>query len=114
MVRKSEKSKHPKRWHELKVRLLGEQKNIIIDYSRANNLSVNQLMLYAVLDFINNQKGIASPGPSQYAKSTLDDVLSAYIRGERLYQPCGKIECDKKITNISGMEFCTTCNFRVG
>ena len=114
MVRKSEKSKHPKRWHDIKVRLLGEQKNTIIDYARANNLSVNQLILYAVLDFINNQKGIPSPGSSQYAKTTYEDVISAYVRGERLFEPCGKTECDKKITVISGMEFCTTCNFRVG
>lgn len=114
MVRKSEKSKHPKRWHDMKIRLLGEQKNTIIDYARANDLSVNQLILYAVLDFINNQKGIPSPGQAQYAKSTLDDVLSAYVRGEKLYQPCGKIECDKQITIISNMEFCKTCNFRIG
>ena len=114
MVRKIEKSKHPTRWYDFKVRLLGAQKNTIIDYARETKVSVNQLVLYAVLDFINNKKQIPSPGSAQYAKASFEDVITAYVRGERLYQPCGKIECNQQITVISNMEFCKTCNLRIG
>ncbi len=116
MARKSVKSKFPDRMHHLNLRMTGKQKNDIISYSEKIGVSCNQLVLYAVWDFINSQKGIPSPGPSQFAKSTMADVLRAYARGEKLLDPCGKPEgeCEKKITSVSGMEYCAVCNYRIG
>lgn len=114
MTRKWEKAKFPKRFYDIHLRLTGAQKNEIIDYAKSKDLSVNQLILYAVLDFIRTAKGIPAPGPSQYAKASLDDVLISYLRGERILQPCGKTQCEQVVTEISGMEFCTNCNLRIG
>jgi|LauGreDrversion2_3_1035106.scaffolds.fasta_scaffold443280_1 hypothetical protein len=114
MARKTAKSKFPDRMHTLQIRCTGKQKNDIIAYSEKIDVSINQLVLYAVWDFMRNQKGISSPGPSQFSMSTFEDVLTAYARGERLLQPCGQPQCEQVLTNISGMEFCTVCNYRVG
>lgn len=113
MVRKYEKSRFPNRYSEIHLRLLGSQKNEIIDYAKAQGISVNQLVLYAVLDFIRNQKGIPSPGSAQFSIPTMEETLAAYMRGEQLLTPCGKPTCDMDLVDLSGMQFCKTCNIRV-
>lgn len=112
-MRKYEKSRFPNRYSELHLRLLGSQKNEIIDYAKAQGLSVNQLVLYAVLDFIRNQKGIPSPGSAQFSIPTMEETLTAYMRGEQVLTPCGKTSCDMQLVDVAGMEFCKTCNVRV-
>jgi hypothetical protein len=112
-MRKYEKSRFPNRYSELHLRLLGSQKNEIIDYAKAQGLSVNQLVLYAVLDFIRNEKGIPSPGSAQFSIPTMEETLTAYMRGEQVLTPCGKTSCDMQLVDVAGMEFCKTCNVRV-
>jgi hypothetical protein len=113
VVRKYEKSRFPNRYSEIHLRLLGSQKNEIIDYAKAQGISVNQLVLYAVLDFIRNQKGIPSPGAAQFSIPTMEETLAAYMRGEQILTPCGKTSCEMDLVDFSGMEFCKTCNVRV-
>lgn len=113
-MRKYEKSRFPHRHSELHLRLLGSQKNEIIDYAKAQGISVNELVVFAVLDFVRNQKGIPSPGPAQYALPTLEETLGAYLSGEMLLTPCGvKPPCDMKLEEMGDMRFCKTCNVRV-
>jgi hypothetical protein len=111
---KRHRAKYKDRKYGISLSLSGEQKNELIDYADEIGVSLNALIVYAALMFVRDQRGIASPGPSQFAKASLDDVLTAYVRGERLLQPCGKQECDQVPTEISGMEFCKTCNLRIG
>ena len=113
MVRKYEKSRFPNRYSDIHLRVLGSQKNEIIDYAKAQGLSGNQLVIYAVLDFVRNQKGIPSPGPSQFSIPTMEETLTAYMRGEGILTPCGKMQCDMKLVDVSGMQFCKHCNIRV-
>lgn len=91
----------------------GRQKNEIIEYARKKDLSVTDVVLYAVWEFIRNDKGIPSAGSAQFSLPTVDETVLAYIRGEHILQPCGKRECDKKITEINQMQFCETCNIRI-
>lgn len=91
----------------------GRQKNEIIEYARKKDMSVTDVVLYAVWDFIRNEKGIPSAGSAQFSLPTVDETVLAYIRGEHIMQPCGKRECDKKITEINQMQFCETCNLRI-
>lgn len=114
MVRKRERAKHKDRKYGISLTLTGEQKNELLDYAEKIDVSLNALILYAALMFVREQKGISAPGPSQFAKASLDDVLTAYARGEKLFMPCGKTECEQVPTFISGMEFCKTCNLRIG
>jgi hypothetical protein len=113
-VRKRELAKFPNRKYGIALSVTGAQKNEIVRYAEEIGVSVNQLITYAALMFIRNEKNIPEPGPSQYSKVTADDVIRSYITGERLLQPCGQKECVQDITEISGMEFCKTCNLRTG
>lgn len=100
--------------YNLSIRLSGAQKNQIIDAAAAENISVNQLILYAVWTYIRSKDGIPLPGSSQFAKNTPEDLLKAYLSGQTLLMPCGKPKCKMVPVVISGMEFCETCNIRIG
>lgn len=114
MVRRYEKSRFPNRYSEIHLRLLGSQKNEIIDYAKAQGISVNELVVFAVLDFVRGAKGIPSPGSAQYALPTLEETIGAYIKGEMLLTPCGqKPPCDMRLEEVGEMRFCKTCNVRV-
>jgi hypothetical protein len=113
MVRKYEKSRFPNRYSELHLRLLGSQKNEIIDYAKEQGLSVNQLVLFAVLEFVRNQKGIPPAGSAQFSIPTMEETLAAYMRGEDILTPCGKKSCDMQLVDVAGLQFCKTCNIRV-
>lgn len=113
MGRKAEKTRWHDRYVTLNIRLKGKQKNDIIDYARKHEQSVNDVVLYAVWDFIRRDKGIPSPGTPQFSVPTVDETVLAYIRGEHILQPCGQKNCDKKITQLNDMQFCETCNVRI-
>lgn len=114
MVRRREKAKHPDRKYGISLTLSGKQKNELLDYAEKIDVSLNALILYAALMFVREQRGIPAPGSAQFAKASLDDVLTAYARGERILMPCGQVSCDQKIVDVSGLEFCNTCNLRIG
>ena len=113
MGRKPEKTRYTDRYVTLNIRLKGKQKNEIIDYARKKGLSVNDVVLYGVWDFIRRDAGIPSAGSAQFSIPTVEEVVLAYIKGETVLEPCGKKSCDKKITEINDMQFCETCNIRI-
>lgn len=113
MARKVLKTKYPDRFYNIVLRVKGSQKNSIISAAREHKMSLSEFILYATWLFIREGKGIPSPGPAQYAKTTPSDVLRSYLSGETVLTPCGKKECNMILETISGMEFCNTCNIRV-
>ena len=113
MGRRAEKTRFVDKYVILNVRMKGKQKNEIIDYARKKNLAVNDVMLYAVWEFIRNEKGIPDAGSAQYSIPTIQETVLAYIRGDNLLQPCGLKECEQKITQLNNMQFCETCNIRI-
>lgn len=113
MGRKPEKTRFPDRWHVIGLRVKGRLKNQIIDYARQKKISVNELILFSVYEFIKNEKGIPSPGTPQYATPTREEAIAAYLRGEQLLNPCGKKDCQQKIIQIDSLHFCVVCNLRV-
>ena len=54
MGRKPEKTRFPDRWHVIGLRVKGRLKNQIIDYARQKKISVNELILFSVYEFIIN------------------------------------------------------------
>ncbi len=113
MTREYQRAKFYDRFYDIHLRLTGRQKNEIITYAKKIDASVNQVILFAVWDFIRKSKGIPSPGTAQYSPPTVSDVIGAYVAGVTLLKPCGQKECEQKLTELSGMVFCTTCNYRV-
>lgn len=113
MGRKSEKTRHLDSYVTLNIRLKGRMKNEIVEYARSKNISVNQLCVYALYEFVQNQKGIPSPGSAQFSIPTVEEQVLAYVRGEHILKPCGKKDCTQKITQIDSMQFCESCNLRI-
>jgi hypothetical protein len=107
------RAEYEDRLYNVGVRISGKQKNLIIDHAKEKGISVSQLIEYAVWDFIRQDKGIPSPGPSQFAKADATDVVRSYLTGETILQPCGKISCVQDIVMFQGMEFCENCNLRI-
>lgn len=112
-MRKPEKSKRPDGWSEIHVRLKGSLKNELIDYARRHELSVGQVVNYAIFLLVQEDKGIPAPGSPQYSLPTMEESLLAYMKGETLLQPCGKVSCEMKLTELNGVSFCDTCNLRI-
>jgi hypothetical protein len=104
---------HPSRYYSLLLRLKGSQKQTILEYARAHGLSMNQLILYSVLRFIDEKQGIPQPGPSQYSLVEEKYKIQSLLDGEQLLTPCGKTRCKMVLEDIDGLQFCTTCNIRV-
>ena len=113
MGRKASKTKYTDRWTGITLRLKGDVKNQILEAANKKGISVNQFVLYAVWDFIQNEKGIPSPGNAQFALQTVQEEVLAYLRGETLMKPCGKKDCQQIITQLNEMDFCCTCNLRI-
>lgn len=113
MGRKPEKTRFVDRYVTLNIRMKGRQKNEIIEYARRHDMSVTDVVLYAVWDFIRNEKGIPSPGSAQFSIPTIEETVLAYIKGEQILQPCGQKECNKRLIELNNMQFCETCNVRV-
>ena len=109
-----QKVQYEDRDYNLSIRLTGAQKNQIIDAAEQEGISVNQLILYSVWTYIRSKQGIPLPGSSQFARNTPEDYLKAYLSGETLLMPCGKPKCKMVPVTLSGMEFCDTCNVRIG
>lgn len=109
-----QKAKYEDRLYNVGIRISGKQKNLIIDHAKSKGISVSQLIEYAVWEFIRQDKGIPSPGPSQFAKTTPEDEIRAYLSGQTLLKPCGKTQCEQVSVMFQGMEFCDTCNLRIG
>lgn len=111
---KPKRADYQDRLYNVGIRISGKQKNLIIDHALAKGITVSQLIEYAVWQFIRNDEGIAAPGPSQFAKTTREDQVRAYLTGETLLMPCGKQTCNQVSVSFQGAEFCETCNLRIG
>ncbi len=112
-MRKPQKSRQPDKWSEVHIRLKGSLKNELIDYSRRHDLSVGQVVNYAIFLLLQEDKGIPTPGTAQYSLPTMEESIVAYMKGETLLQPCGQVSCTMQLTELDGMTFCNTCNIRI-
>lgn len=112
-MRKPQKSRHPDKWSEIHVRIKGSLKNELIDYARRHELSVGQIVNYAIFLLLQDEKGIPAPGSPQYSLPTLEESLLAYMKGDTLLQPCGQVSCNMQLTELDGLSFCDTCNLRI-
>ena len=82
MGRKAEKTKFPDRYVTLNIRLKGRLKNEIVDYARKKGIAVNDLVLYAIWNFVQNEKGIPDAGSAQFSIPTVEETVLAYITGQ--------------------------------
>jgi hypothetical protein len=112
-VRKREIPKKLDRYYDVHLRMPGKLKKEMLEYANKIDISLNELIIYAVWEFIRNEKNIPSPGTPQFSLTTPQEALAMYLSGQTVLQPCGQRECEMKITELNGMKFCDTCNVRV-
>jgi hypothetical protein len=114
MGHKAKRVKHLDSFFNIVLRVKGREKNEMIRYADKLDMSLSAFILYAVWVFILNEKGLPDPGSAQFAIPSPADELRSYLSGEMLLKPCGQRECDMKRVVVGGMEFCNTCNIRIG
>ena len=108
------KAKYKDRLYNIALRVDGSMKNKIIDAANKNNMMLSEYVLYCVWEHMRSERGVPVPGSSQFALADPMEHLRAYLEGKDVLMPCGvKNECDMKIVEFQGMEFCETCNVRI-
>jgi hypothetical protein len=107
------RAKYKDRLYNIALRVDGSMKNQIIDAAKKNDMMLSEYILYCVWEHMRSEKGIPTPGSSQFALADPMEHLRGYLEGKDVLMPCGKKECDMKITEFMDMEFCETCNVRI-
>jgi hypothetical protein len=110
---KATKAKYPNRLYNIVLRVKGSIKNELLAQANKNNMSLSEYVLYCAWEHSRYERGIPLPGSAQYAISTPQEQIAAYLSGRALLQPCGQQSCDMTVEEVAGMSFCTTCNVRI-
>ena len=114
MPRKAQRAEYPNRLYNIVIRLKGSEKNRILKAAKKENVTLSQYILYAVWVLIRSKQGIPAPTTAKHALPNFDAQMRSYLSGERLLQPCGEVECDMTVVEVASMQFCETCNVRIG
>lgn len=101
------------RWGHVTVRLRGDRKSRLLDVAEEWGCALSDVVLLAVEDFVRSRDGVPRLGDGVRPPS-VDDVLRAYVSGERLVQPCGRVSCDRVESQVGSFRFCDVCGVRVG
>ena len=102
---------HDDREYPVQVRVPGWLKNRILDAAEADQISVNNWLLHAVLTGLNHS--VPPPAPL-YPIPDLTDQIRAASQGERLLGPCGEPveKCAGANEPLLGGSFCSVCGLR--
>lgn len=106
-------AKYPSRLYNIVLRVKGSLKNEILAHAKKNKMTLSEYVLYCVWENMRSERGVPPPGPSQYALTTPQEQIAAYLAGQSLLTPCGKTSCDMTVVEVSGIQFCDTCNVRI-
>ena len=114
MPRKAQRAQYPYRLYNIVLRITGQEKNKILKAAKKENVTLTQYIQYAVWTLMRSEKGIPPPTTAKHALPDFDAQMRSYLSGERLLQPCGEVSCDMVVVEVASMEFCETCNVRIG
>ena len=113
MPRKAQRAEYPYRLYNIVLRITGKENNKILKEAKKQNVTLSQYILYCVWAHTRTEKGIPPPTTAKYALPSTHEHLRAYLRGEKLLNPCGQESCDMSVVEVSNMKFCETCNVRI-
>lgn len=115
MPRKPEKSRDDA-IVQLLVRMPGWLKNKIAKRSAQEGVSMNKWAA-AVLFRALTADSFPAPPPAEYPLPTLEESIRIQIRGDSLFEPCGKpAPCEREeagVSELQGMAFCNHCQVRI-
>jgi hypothetical protein len=93
--------------------LSGADKNAVIDLCAAEGVSLQQWMAVTVVSAVREGRGL----PCLADGVRLPDagsVLRSYLAGERVLNPCGRVDCVPVPVPVGGLMFCDVCGVRCG
>lgn len=99
--------------YEIRVRVPGWLKNDILAFAERQGMSFGQWCAVALYVAVREGGGLPVR-PVGRGLPGVDDVLRAYLSGERLLMPCGVVECGFVEEVVGGVGFCGVCGVRVG
>jgi len=102
---------------QLMVRMPGWLKTRITDHSASMGLTMNKWAAGILLRAVESGEGFPEPPPAKYPLPTTEEAIRTYLRGETLFEPCGKAApCERDeagVSKLQGMSFCNHCQIRV-
>jgi hypothetical protein len=100
--------------YNVTVRVRGSVKNRLLGEAERLGCSLSELVLLAVEDFCRGRDSV--PGLSDGVRPPdVGDVLRAYVSGERVLEPCGRVApCGRVERVVGSFRFCDVCGVRVG
>ncbi len=113
-MKKASKANHPDRKYNIGLRVPGWLKNELLVAAEGQGLSLAEFVLFAAWQHARECRGVPAAGSAQFRVPDRSEVLRAYLSGETLLQPCGERVCDRSVVEVAGMEFCVSCNLRIG
>ena len=115
MPRSAGRAGDPDGLYNVSVRVRGVVKNGLLDEAERLGCSLSQLVLLACEDFVRGRSGVPRLLDGVRVPDVAD-VVRAYVAGERVLWPCGRVEaeCEFARLDVAGLEFCDSCGVRVG
>lgn len=102
---------------QLNVRMPGWLKNQIAKHCAEQGLTMNKWAAGVLLRASETGDGFPDPPPAEYPLPTAEESIRLILRGETLFEPCGKAApCEREevgVRKVDGMEFCNHCHIRV-
>lgn len=101
--------------YNLVVRIPGKLKNEILDHCEEIGSNLNSWVVFTLMMALREARGLPPPPPATAPLPTIDEVLRAYVLGERLIMPCGKPgPCPgEDPVKLGGIDYCPECSIRV-
>ena len=93
--------------------LSGADKNAVIDFCAAEGVSLQRWMAVVVMSAVREGRGLPGLVDGRVLPDA-GDVLRAYLAGERVLQPCGRVDCVPVFVEVGGLRFCDVCGVRCG
>ena len=102
---------------QLMVRMPGWLKNRIAAHAEAQGVTMNKWAAGVLLRALEADQGIPEPPPARYPLPTTEESIRLVLRGETLFEPCGKAApCEREeagTSEVQGMTFCNHCHIRI-
>lgn len=100
---------------QLAVRIPGWFKNQIVDLCEREGVPVSVWVVAQLQRGVLEGRGVPEPPPARVGLPTVVDEIRAYVLGERVLLPCGRVgSCAGLVPEVvGGVGFCGECGIRV-
>lgn len=99
------------------LRVPGHVKNQLVEHGKKLGVPYTNWAVHALIRAMNDDLGIPPPPPASAPLPSSVEQIHAYLSGEKLTLPCGRVgtSCPgtERPERIAGYDFCPECSIRV-